>query len=68
LHEAILKAAPSATHGLKWNAPAYSYKRILVTFVVFKNHIGFYPTPSVVKAFSRSLTKYKTAESSIQIL
>ena len=46
--------------------PAYSYERILVTFAVFKNHIGFYPTPSAVEAFAKSLTKYKTATGSIQ--
>ena len=66
LHECIRGAAPGATEGLKWSMPAYSYDRILVTFAVFKNHVGFYPTPSAVKAFAKSLTKYKTAESSIQ--
>jgi uncharacterized protein YdhG (YjbR/CyaY superfamily) len=66
LHECIRAAAPNATEGLKWSMPAYSYNRILVTFAIFKNHIGFYPTPSAVKAFAKSLTKYKTAESSIQ--
>jgi len=66
LHECITKGAPGAEEGLKWNMPAYSYKRILVTFAVFKNHIGFYPTPSVIKVFEKKLEKYKTAESSVQ--
>ena len=66
LHECIRKAAPGATEGLKWSMPAYSYKRILVTFAVFKNHIGFYPTPSAVKTFAKELEKYKTAEGSVQ--
>ncbi len=66
MHGCIRAAAPGATEGLKWSMPAYSYDRILVTFAVFKNHIGFYPTPSAVKAFAKSLTKYKTAEGSIQ--
>jgi len=66
MHACILAAAPGASEGLKWSMPAYSYNRILVTFAVFKNHIGFYPTPSAVKAFAKSLTKYKTAEGSIQ--
>ncbi|MEP6845582.1 MAG: DUF1801 domain-containing protein, partial [Panacibacter sp.] len=39
---------------------------ILVTFAVFKNHIGFYPTPQAVQAFAKDLATYKTAESSIQ--
>jgi uncharacterized protein YdhG (YjbR/CyaY superfamily) len=66
LHECIRKAAPGAAEGLKWSMPAYSYKRVLVTFAVYKNHIGFYPTPSAVKAFAKDLTKYKTADASIQ--
>ena len=66
LHHCIRKAAQAAEEGLKWNVPAYSYKRILVTFAVFKNHIGFYPTPSVIKAFAKYLTGYKTAEASVQ--
>jgi uncharacterized protein YdhG (YjbR/CyaY superfamily) len=66
MHECIRAAAPGATEEIKWSMPAYSYNRILVTFAIFKNHIGFYPTPSVVKAFAKSLVKYKTAEGSIQ--
>ena len=66
MHECIRAAAPGAVEGLKWSMPAYSYKRILVTFAIYKNHIGFYPTPSVVKAFAKSLSKYKTAEASVQ--
>ena len=66
LHACISAAAPGATQGLKWNMSAYLYQRILVTFAVFKHHIGFYPTASAVEAFSGSLTKYKTAKGSIQ--
>ncbi|MFI5185676.1 MAG: iron chaperone [Chitinophagales bacterium] len=67
MHACIRAAAPGAKEGLKWGMPAYSYKRILVTFAVFKHHIGFYPTPSAVKAFVKSLTKFKTASGSIQL-
>lgn len=66
LHECIRTAAPGATEGLKWNMPAYSYQKILVTFAVFKNHIGFYPMPSAIKAFAKELTSYITAEGSVQ--
>jgi uncharacterized protein YdhG (YjbR/CyaY superfamily) len=66
LHECILAAAPGATENLKWGMPAYSYQKILITFAVFKNHIGFYPMPSALQAFAKSLTKYKTAKGSVQ--
>jgi uncharacterized protein YdhG (YjbR/CyaY superfamily) len=62
----IRTSAPGAEEGLKWGMPAFSYKRILVTFAAFKHHIGFYPTPSAVKAFARDLSKFATASGSIQ--
>src|SRR5258708_30946045 len=66
MHACIRKSAPGAGEGLKWGMPAFSYRRILVTFAAFKSHIGFYPTPSAVKAFAKDLSRYKTAEGSIQ--
>jgi uncharacterized protein YdhG (YjbR/CyaY superfamily) len=62
----IRAAAPGAKESLKWGMPAFSYQRILVTFAAFKNHIGFYPTPSAVKAFAKDLSKFATADSSIR--
>jgi len=62
----IRAAAPGAKEGLKWRMPAYSYKRILVTFAAYKQHIGFYPTPSAVKAFAKELSAFETADASIQ--
>jgi len=53
----IRGAAPGSEESLKWGMPAFSYKRILVTFAVFKHHIGLYPTPSAVKAFKKDLLK-----------
>jgi uncharacterized protein YdhG (YjbR/CyaY superfamily) len=66
MRTAVRAAAPGAVESLKWSMPAYSYRRILVTFAGFKHHIGFYPTPSAVKAFAKQLSGFKTAEGSIQ--
>src|SRR3954447_13013018 len=62
----IRAAAPGATESLKWGMPSFSYRRILVTFAAHKTHIGFYPTPSAVKAFAEKLTRFHTARGSIQ--
>jgi uncharacterized protein YdhG (YjbR/CyaY superfamily) len=62
----IRKAAPGAGEGIKWGMPAFSHRRILVMFAAFKHHIGFYPTPSAVKAFARDLSKFTTGKGSIQ--
>jgi len=66
LHECIKTAAPGAKEELKWGMPAYSYQKILVTFKAWKNHIGFYPMPSAIKAFAKELANYETAEGSVQ--
>ena len=62
----IRASAPGAKESLKWGMPAFSYRRILVTFAVFEHHIGFYPTPSAVKAFASDLSKFVTGDASIQ--
>jgi uncharacterized protein YdhG (YjbR/CyaY superfamily) len=62
----IRAAAPGAEEGLKWGMPAFSYRRILVTFAAHKHHIGFYPTPPAVSRFAKDLAKFATARGSIQ--
>jgi uncharacterized protein YdhG (YjbR/CyaY superfamily) len=62
----IRASAPNAKESLKWGMPAFSYRRILVTFAAFKHHLGFYPTPSAVSAFAKDLKKFATAKGSIQ--
>ncbi len=66
MRKCVLAAAPGAEESLKWSMPAVSYERILVMYAAFKHHIGFYPTPSAVKAFAKDLAKYKHAAGSIQ--
>lgn len=66
MRAAIRRSAPGAVEGLKWGMPAFSHQRILVTFAAFTHHIGFYPTPPVVKAFAAELADYVTAKGSVQ--
>jgi uncharacterized protein YdhG (YjbR/CyaY superfamily) len=35
-------------------------------FAAFKHHIGFYPTPSAVRAFAKGLAGFTTASASIR--
>lgn len=62
----IRKAAPSGKESLKWGMPAYSYQRILVMYAGFRHHVGFYPTPSAIRAFKKELAGYRTSTGSIQ--
>jgi uncharacterized protein YdhG (YjbR/CyaY superfamily) len=62
----IRAAAPGATEELKWGMPAFSKRRILVTYGAFAHHIGFYPTAAAVQAFAVDLSGYVTAKGTIQ--
>lgn len=62
----LKKAAPGASEAVKWGAPTFSYKRILFAYAAYKSHIGFMPTPPVMRAFAAQLKKYKTGKGSIQ--
>ena len=62
----IAAAAPGATQSLKWGMPAFAYARILVTFAVFRHHIGLFPTPTAVRAFAKDLGGFKKSRATIQ--
>jgi uncharacterized protein YdhG (YjbR/CyaY superfamily) len=62
----LRETAPNAQESLKWGMPAFSHKRILFTYAGFKHRIGFYPTPSTVRAFAEDLSAFKSAKGSIQ--
>jgi uncharacterized protein YdhG (YjbR/CyaY superfamily) len=62
----VRAAAPGAEESLKWGMPAFSYRRILVMFAAFKQHIGFFPTTAAVRAFAKDLSKFTTGRGSIQ--
>lgn len=49
------------------NMPTFKLNgKNLVHFAAYKNHIGFYPTPSGIEAFKKELSPYKGAKGSVQ--
>lgn len=62
----IKKAVPKAEEVISYKMPAFKLHRILVYFAGHKNHIGFYPTSSGIKAFKNELSVYKGAKGSVQ--
>lgn len=63
----IRKTAPQATEKISYGIPTYHYNGNLVHFAAFKNHIGFFPTPSAIEAFQKQLKPYKTSKGTIQL-
>jgi len=67
IREAIKAAAPEASEGISYGMPAYQLKgRPLVYFAGYKNHIGFYATPTGHAEFSEELSRYKQGKGSVQ--
>lgn len=63
----IRKAAPDAEEAISYGIPTFRlHKTYLVYFAGFKNHIGFYPTPTGSEAFKEELSGYKTGKGSVQ--
>jgi len=63
----IKKAAPEAVESIAYGMPAYkTYGKPLVYFAGFKNHIGFYATPTGHEQFSAELSNFKQGKGSVQ--
>jgi len=63
----ILENAPEAAESMAYGMPAYKIKgKPLVYFAGYKNHIGFYATPTGHAAFAEELGKFKQGKGSVQ--
>ena len=62
----IRQAAPDAEEVISYSMPAFKYHGMLVFFAAFKNHIGFYATPTGHEAFKKELSVYKEGKGSVQ--
>ena len=66
LRAVIKKVAPDAEEKISYQMPTFFLKGNLVHFAAYKNHIGFYPTPSGIEAFKKELSVYEGAKGSVQ--
>ncbi|MDQ5977562.1 MAG: hypothetical protein QG602_534 [Verrucomicrobiota bacterium] len=66
LREIAREAAPGAVECLKWGMPAHSYKRILVMYAAFKNHVSLFPGTPTVRAFKKELAKHEASGSTVR--
>jgi len=66
IRQIVHEEAPEAEETIKYRMPTFMLYGNLVYFAAFKEHIGFYPTPSGTESFQAELTPYKHAKGSIQ--
>lgn len=59
IRKAIKKSAPNAKETINYSIPTFDLNgKHLVHFAAFKNHLGFFPTPSAIVAFKKELSVY----------
>lgn len=68
MYKAIKKLLPKAEEAIRYGMPTFRLNgKNLLHFAAMKNHIGFYPTPSGVKAFEKEIAKrYTYSKGAIQ--
>lgn len=67
MRNVIKQNAPEANESFAYGMPAYKLNgRPLVYFAGFKNHIGFYATPTGHEEFKNELAGYKQGKGSVQ--
>jgi uncharacterized protein YdhG (YjbR/CyaY superfamily) len=62
----IQAAAPDAEEKISYQMPTFALKGNLVHFAAYKNHIGFYPTPTGIEKFKKELSVYEGAKGPVQ--
>ncbi|RZJ74312.1 MAG: DUF1801 domain-containing protein [Flavobacterium sp.] len=67
VYDTIKQTAPDATESISYTMPAFKLNgKPLVYFAGYKNHIGFYATPTGHKEFEAELARYKQGKGSVQ--
>jgi uncharacterized protein YdhG (YjbR/CyaY superfamily) len=62
----IVENAPNAIEKIHYGMPAFWQNEYILYFAEMKNHLGLYPTPNAIVAFSDKLQGYKTSKGAIQ--
>lgn len=71
LRSSIWQAAPNVSELMNYNIPAFALvegatRDQQIMIAGYTRHVGFYPHPEVIEAFSDQLAGYKFAKGSIQ--
>lgn len=66
IRETIKNAAPEATEAIAYGMPTFKLNGNLVHFAAFKNHLGFFPTPSGIEVFDKETKPYRTGRGTLR--
>lgn len=66
MRRAIRESAPQAKEAISYGIPTFKLNGNLVHFAAFKNHVGFFPTPSGIAAFKKELSRYELSKGTVR--
>lgn len=66
LRKTIIESAPESIEIISYQMPTFFFNGNLVHFAAYKNHIGFYPTPTGIEQFKDELKNFKTSKGAVQ--
>jgi uncharacterized protein YdhG (YjbR/CyaY superfamily) len=66
LRQTIRDSAPDAKEAISYQIPTFKLNGNLVHFAAYKNHIGFYPTPSAIREFRKELSHYEVSKGTVR--
>jgi uncharacterized protein YdhG (YjbR/CyaY superfamily) len=62
----IKTEVPEATEKISYGMPTFYLNGNLVHFAAFKDHYGFFPSPSGIDAFEKELLPYRTGKGTLR--
>jgi uncharacterized protein YdhG (YjbR/CyaY superfamily) len=65
IRSVIKEAAPEATEKMSYDMPAFYLDGFLVSYAVWKKHIGFYPRTAEMDALIDGLSAYQGTKGSV---
>jgi uncharacterized protein YdhG (YjbR/CyaY superfamily) len=65
LRDFVKAEVPEATEKISYGMPTFYLKGNLVHFATFKDHYGFFPTPSGINEFEDELAPYRTGKGTL---
>lgn len=66
VRKTIQEAAPKAEEMISYNMPLYKQEGVLISFAVWKDHIGMYPLTAKMETAMKELSEYKGAKHTLK--
>jgi uncharacterized protein YdhG (YjbR/CyaY superfamily) len=66
LRNFIKAEVPEATEKIAYGMPTFYLNGNVVHFAAFKDHYGFFPSPSGIEAFEKELAPYRTGKGTLR--